>query len=119
MARHKNDPEDFPPVVGFNKMFMDFQSILIEWKLNAKWHDGLNFSFLHSLKNESSHEVDQAAWRLHREAFSIIDLHPMRQLLQSGQPGVRRRCGLRSAERPRIETSVFAAGQGMAPRVER
>jgi Fe-S-cluster containining protein len=73
MARHKNDPEDFPPVVGFNKMFMDCQSIFIEWKLNAKWNDGRNFSFLHSLKNESDREVDRAAHRLHQEAFSIID----------------------------------------------
>jgi Fe-S-cluster containining protein len=109
MARHKNDPEDFPPVVGFNKMFMDFQSILIEWKLNAKWHDGRNFSFLHSLKNESSDEVDRAAWRLHREAFSIIDCTQCANCCKTVSPVFAADDIARIARRLEMDADVFTA----------
>ena len=52
---------------------MDFQSILTDWKLNAKRHDDRTFSFLRSLKNESDRKVDRAAHRLHQEVFSVIN----------------------------------------------
>ena len=52
---------------------MDMETIINDWKENAKRHDERNFTFLRSLKMKDDRVVDRKAHRLHEEAFSIID----------------------------------------------
>jgi Fe-S-cluster containining protein len=47
--------------------------LVADWKENAAKHDDENYSFVRSLKQQSSKKVDRIALELHREAFSIVD----------------------------------------------
>ncbi len=52
---------------------MDMKTIVRNWKKNAERNKSLNFRFLRSLKSKREKAVDRTVWRLHQEAFSIID----------------------------------------------
>lgn len=57
--------------MSFQKKSHD--TLVADWKENAKKHDDKNYWFLRSLKQKSEKKVDRIALELHQEAFGIVD----------------------------------------------
>jgi len=88
---------------------MDMQSILNDWKQNAKRHDDRNFTFLRSLKMKSERAVDRAARELHQEAFSIIDCLLCANCCKTVSPTLTTEDIARIAARLEMDTAAFTA----------
>jgi Fe-S-cluster containining protein len=53
---------------------MDHDSVVADWRANAKAHDDKNYKFLRSLKvRDYGFDPDEVAGELHEQAFQIVD----------------------------------------------